>query len=260
MKANTFLLGCPRSGTTLLTEILNCNDMAAILMERHSHRDCHKILTLNDYSLPAVSDFQSFPCEHGALNFAIIQKLCKNQDQIRLYGDKIPKLFENLAFLESAKECKPIKIIATLRNPFDVCMSYNARLQLPTDDWRYSIEDGIRDWNTFLTRISAISRNFETYIFDYDNASSSFQSSESFSRLAAGIYDTLGIDSALLPSTFEKLMQIQVVAKDSLPSCNEERLNRRLSPREMKLIASNANFKAFNELSRDDEVFYKISG
>ena len=179
MQANTFIFGCPRSGTTLLTEILNCSDQSAILIERHAILNREKSLRLSDYETPKSADFDKYPCEHTDVNQKILESLHTIGNN-GIYGDKIPKLYENhLFFRDIQREGRnKVTVVATIRNVFDVCLSYNARLQSSTDNWRATIEDGIRDWNTFLKRLAVISREFPVLLFDYDNSSILFEDFE----------------------------------------------------------------------------------
>ena len=259
IQANTFIFGCPRSGTTLLAEILNCNDQAAMLIERHAVLNRDKSLRLADYEIPKSSDFAKYPCEHEHLNKKILESML-SMDSNRVYGDKIPKLYENHLFFQNIqRQGLKVTIIATIRNVFDVCLSYNARMKVRTDNWLATSEDGVRDWNTFLLRLLAISHDSSVLLFDYDNSSLFFEDFDQFQILSAKVYSSVGLDAQLTESGKTKLREVFKVAKNSLPTANPERLKRRLSPYEMKRITEKANFNLYNEICSKDEPIIRVS-
>lgn len=259
MQANTFIFGCPRSGTTLLTEILNCNEQSAILIERHAILNRDKSLRLTDYEIPKSSDFDKYPCEHHDVNQEILESL-QNIGNSGIYGDKIPKLYENhLFFKDIQKQGGNVTIVATIRNVFDVCLSYNARLKSNTDNWQSTIDDGIRDWNTFLKRLSVISRGFHVILFDYDNSSIFFEDFEKFQVLSSKVYDSLGLDGQLTKIGKQRLHEVFKIARGSLPSTNPERLKRRLAPYEMKSITNKANLDLYKRVCTLDEPIVHIN-
>jgi hypothetical protein len=260
MPANTFLLGCPRSGTTLLAEIINCNSQAAILIERHSILNRKKLLVLSDYEQPRVGNFEEFPCEHPAINSEILKKHDMAAGKLPIYGDKIPKLYENGSFFQSISDPTSVTIIATLRNVFDICLSYNARLKSTTDNWNLKISDGVRDWNTYLNRVNTISRSFNTYFFDYDEASEYFGSIESFVELSSLIYKSLGLPTGAGDIELDKLSKVHKVAKNALPIYNQERQGRRHTPESMKLITIESDFESYRNLVSKEIFYTKTSG
>ena len=259
MQANLFIFGCPRSGTTLLTEILNCSDQAAILIERHSLLNRNKKLRVADYDLSIASDFLSNPCEHVDLNRQILNTLSSASSAHVLYGDKIPKLYENQSFFnDAAVQGGKIKVIATIRNVFDVCLSYKARFNSESDNWSFTPEDGVRDWNLFLERVYQIGQAFPVALFDYDNASDGFGQFDDFLRLTYEIYESLSLSPRLTPAGLEKLAQVHRIAKGSLPAFNKERSQRRLSPPEMKYLSKHANFGLYSQIAGSRENFFEL--
>ena len=258
MQANTFIFGCPRSGTTLLTEILNCNDQSAILVERHALLNREKTLRLSDYEIPKSADFDKYPCEHTDVNQKILESL-QTIGSNGIYGDKIPKLYENHSFFKDIeRQNHKVTIVATIRNVFDVCLSYNARLQSNTDNWRATIEDGIRDWNTFLKRLAVISRGFPVILFDYDNSSVLFEDFDKFQILSSKVYDSFGLDRQLTEAGKERLHNVFTIARGSLPTTNPERLQRRLAPYEMKSITNKAKLDLYKRVCSQNEPIFRI--
>ena len=74
-KANLFIFGCPRSGTTLLAELVNCHRQAVVLIERHGILTSRKELNLASYEPACVRDFANLACEHEAVNTALLNRL-----------------------------------------------------------------------------------------------------------------------------------------------------------------------------------------
>ncbi|MFM2079579.1 MAG: hypothetical protein RLZZ219_261 [Cyanobacteriota bacterium] len=255
--ANLFIFGCPRSGTTLLAELVNCHRQALVLIERHGILNSSKQLSLASYNPACVSDYAALSCEHQQVNTALLNRL-QSQPILR-YGDKLPKLYEHQGFFDQAKG-REVTFVATLRNVFDVCLSYVARLRSAADPWSYSLEDGVRDWNTYVSRVRQIARDHRVLVFDYDAASRGFLDFDRFIAVCKGVYEAIGLatdDACIDRATLEEVYRR---AHGSLPSVNPERAARRLSPEEMRAIVLGANFSGYVELLQmaGDRICYPI--
>ena len=256
-KANLFIFGCPRSGTTLLAELVNCHRQAVVLIERHGILTSRKELNLASYEPACVRDFANLACEHEAVNTALLNRL--GAQPILRYGDKLPKLYEQQGFFDQARGAD-VTFVATLRNVFDVCLSYQARLRCAGDPWSYSIQDGVRDWNTYVSRVREIAREHRVLVFDYDAASRDFLDFAEFLAMARGVYEAIGLSSADDCIATEDLEEVYRRAHGSLPSVNPERAARRLAPEEMRAIVMSANFAGYVELVAmgGDRICYPI--
>lgn len=255
--ANLFIFGCPRSGTTLLAELINAHRQALVLIERHGILNSKKQLNLASYQPACVGDFEALKCEHRLVNLDLLNRL-QTQSILR-YGDKLPKLYEHQAFFDQVKGVD-VTFVATLRNVFDVCLSYLARLQSANDPWSYSIQDGVRDWNTYIARVRQIAKDHRVLMFDYDAASRGFRDFNAFLTVCKALYEAIGLVSADDCIDMDILQGVYTRAHGSLPSVNPERAARRLSPEEMRAIVLQADFTGYVELLRmgEERICYPI--
>tara|TARA_R110002072_G_scaffold19117_3_gene71361 strand:+ start:131 stop:907 length:777 start_codon:yes stop_codon:yes gene_type:complete len=148
-----FVVGCPRSGTTAMGMFLAEDSKVAMGIERYGHRmffgnftitpelfEKERFMTIED----GDTFYDSFDFSKNAYA-GIEEKL----DNALWVGDKIPKLYETL---EDLFDTFPdnTKVIFIFRNIFDVCASYNKRLNDPQDNWKYGTAAAIKDWNNSI--------------------------------------------------------------------------------------------------------------
>jgi hypothetical protein len=154
-----FVCGCPRSGTSAITQLLNSHESIGIGMER-----------FKNYIKPdSIQKFQSslferdrfFDFRHGDTNrvpnnsnptlekfYNRIQEKWDLPGQKLYVGDKIPFLYRFYNHMESG--FAQAKIIFMLRNVFEVARSFQNRYNDPDDAWRLDYRDGVRNWNHSL--------------------------------------------------------------------------------------------------------------
>jgi hypothetical protein len=245
MKPNTFLFGCPRSGTTLLASIINCNKEGAILIERHNQLNSQKRLSLDCYEPPIVDDFSANASRHALVNKDLLLRV--TQGIASRYGDKIPRLYMNTHFFDQEFPVGTI-LFGTLRNIFDIGLSYVARMASESDPWSLSLGDAIRHWNRYLERVEYLAQKHRLLIFDYDSAASAFDDFEQFQIVASLVYKAMGMRDSIESFDVEELLAVFKKARSSLPSVNKTRSARRLDPPMVQNIVLNANFSTYKRL------------
>ena len=201
-----FVSGCPRSGTTVVTTILNWSDELLIAQERFApllrhHPDS---FTPDLYQIPRFLDFRPGDCGYGS--FASKREYhspCanpKNFEDIggyRVVGDKITHLFRRFDMFRDAQWCKrDITIVHVIRNIRDVAASYESRRQDATDDWTDGAREAVAHWSESMQRVlELIERpidNVRLLLVDYDTL---FAAGEQ--ALLAGsrkLFDLLGVE------------------------------------------------------------------
>jgi hypothetical protein len=154
-----FICGCPRSGTTAITELLNTHPTIAIGMERYKYRIRRNTTDINASLFEAENFFKFCPKETNILpsqgNWTQLyqQMQTKFSTQLDLLvGDKNPFYFNSYEQMEAAM--KNIKWVFLLRNIEQVAASYNARAANPSDLWPQdnNYTKAVEHWNTALAR------------------------------------------------------------------------------------------------------------
>ena len=258
-KPNFFITGVPRSGTTLISEIINCHKSAAILIERFNLLYAKKELNSNCYELENVLNFKKFPNIHKDVNTEIASKI-KNFD-VKYYGEKIPKFYEDPVFLSEISSNGII--LATLRNPLDIFLSYAARKNSKNekDPEQFALLRGIKDFNRFLNNINSLKTKSKIFCFDYDLSSRQFVNFSQFLLLSKKIFQALDLSLNVNDYDEEKLKNVFKKAHNSLPTKNIERNNRRFLPIENRMIIKHVNIRLYEEfldLNPSLEPIYRV--
>ena len=151
-----FVSGCPRSGTTVLTTILNWSEEALVCQERFAPLVGRKpyLFTPELYRMPRILRFEKADCGYRsfqeAKGYSIWYANPKRFDDPGSYpviGDKITHLFRRFAMLDSpAWEDEDVTLVHVVRNPGDVVNSYASRHADLGDAWDWDHERGIADW------------------------------------------------------------------------------------------------------------------
>lgn len=151
-----FVSGCPRSGTTIVTTILNWSDEAFVCQERFAPLIGRKphLFSPELYQVPRILRFEKADCGYRsfgeAKGYSIWYANSKRFDDPGSYpviGDKITHLFRRFGLLEVGEWAREhVTLVHVVRNPLDVAASYAARYADATDDWDWDHTRGIADW------------------------------------------------------------------------------------------------------------------
>lgn len=154
-----FICGCPRSGTTVLTHLLNWNASVLLGIERFSvlFRRNREAFTPALFTSIRMPDIQPRDCGYRAFSereYSAAWARPKDfgqADGFPLVGDKIPRLFTELvAFEGEAWRDRNVIVLQIVRNPFDVANSYERRKANQLDNWDLDYERAIADWTSAL--------------------------------------------------------------------------------------------------------------
>ena len=159
-----FVCGCPRSGTTVLTQLLNWHPQISVGMERfgklldtNPQRFTPKIFGINRFFeiRPGDCFYDSF--EFRAYSQPYCSEFNRQKYQKSIYvGDKNPKLYEHFATVKENFADTGFKMIFILRDVYSVAESYNVRASNPDDKWKADndFKRAIIDWNKSISTIS----------------------------------------------------------------------------------------------------------
>lgn len=144
-----FIAGCPRSGTTALTEYLNQHEAILICNERYKYAPHPRNITMSLFTFDRILDYRegetNIPREHHV-------DLLKRKDPAKLkwVGDKrgmYVKWFELLS------ENNPGARFIVIHRPVEeVAESFEARKEDPRDQWRADFREAVERWNLALKR------------------------------------------------------------------------------------------------------------
>ena len=137
-KRQLFVCGTPRSGTTALARLLNTHPRIVVGIERYGTRLLRARATANQRALFAKERYFRFEPGDATGDFnAAYSKLSERSsskfDAARYVGDKVPRLYRRLDFLDSAfPGCVVVYIV---RNPIHVALSWQKRAERANDRW-----------------------------------------------------------------------------------------------------------------------------
>lgn len=157
-----FVCGCPRSGTTALTHILNWHPRIVLGIERFAalFRRAPQRFTPELFEIDRFSEIRQGDCGYGGfLEFPAYSNSWASpwdpQDiaTAAWVGDKITQLYQSFDVFEGeAWAGKDMVIVQIIRSVFDVARSYEARLLDPSDKWSFSYRDGILEWSEAIEK------------------------------------------------------------------------------------------------------------
>jgi hypothetical protein len=163
MKKHLFVCGCPRSGTTVITQLLNWHPQVSIGMERYGQllqrrpdRFSPKLFNSNRFFNIKERDcfYDSF--EFKAYSDWYCSKFSQEKYKDSIYvGDKIPEMYKFFAVIEKNFAETEYKIIFILRDLPSVAASYNARANNPQDRWNADkdAKQAVIDWNAAIVAV-----------------------------------------------------------------------------------------------------------
>lgn len=158
-----FVSGCPRSGTTVMTTLLNWHDSVLVTQERYAPLLKFDAAAFGPglFEPARMSEFRRGEC--GYTSFAAQREYSahyanpKDFSAIGSYpirGDKITHLYRNVErFEEPAWSGCDIMLVHMIRKLDDVVSSYETRRLDAADAWREGIDAAIRDWTASVEDI-----------------------------------------------------------------------------------------------------------
>lgn len=144
-----FVMGCPRSGTSALVNLLNLDPRVIIAFERF-RKTCHSV---EPFYFREEVFFNPARFETTQMVLDRYQKLRKRwQDEdVEIIGDKVPLYFQQLPRL--AREFPEARFVFLLRDLVPVASSFNVRAENPEDGYWPSDVDyrvALTQWNESL--------------------------------------------------------------------------------------------------------------
>lgn len=148
-KKYLFLCGCPRSGTTVLADLINCHPDICVGIERYYHRVLvHGELNPGLFEISRFLDYQPGDSFHSALPR---EQFLKSRVESTVWiGEKLPLLYKKFELLKNGFVGEDCAVIMIFRDPIAVAESYTTRALNVDDkewsrsqDWRHAIVD----WN-----------------------------------------------------------------------------------------------------------------
>ena len=168
-----FVGGCPRSGTTALTRLLNAHRDVLIGNERYYLRLKDGALTPEHFDRErflAIEEGDTHPNDPGLVFGDKPHWLGMDADEkweeARLIGDKHPPLWRSYALL--AERFASAHILYLIRNPFSVAESYQARFDDEADHWPFDAARGVRDWNESVAATLAAAAKLRLTVVTYE--------------------------------------------------------------------------------------------
>ncbi|GAB4531972.1 MAG: hypothetical protein Tsb0014_15980 [Pleurocapsa sp.] len=189
-KRFSFVCGCPRSGTTVLTQLLNWHPQVSIGMERFGQllQRNPQGFTPSIFDINRFFDIQNTDCFYNSFEFNAYSdwycsKFTKSKYQGSIcVGDKNPELYKYFDEVKHNFSESDFKIIFILRDINSVAESYEVRANNPNDrQWKAerNFKQAISDWNEAL---SALSKQLESQgsknnliIVNYDDLFSNYE-------------------------------------------------------------------------------------
>lgn len=154
-----FIAGCPRSGTSALTFLLNEHPRLAIGFERFKRLRAQ----LDPFHFEPEQFFSPVTAEtdiRGALLYERL-RLRWDRGEVRVIGDKVPLYTRVLPRL--LERFPPARVLVLVRDPLEVARSFRARARDPEDWWPAQNDHtlALRMWNEALAAVRAVDMELE---------------------------------------------------------------------------------------------------
>ena len=177
-----FVSGCPRSGTTMITTLLNWSDDAFVAQERYApllRRDPDALVP-SLFRAERLLDFRRGECGYASFQakreYTYQVANPKDFDALDRYpviGDKITHLFRRFElFGTPAWRDEDVTIVHVVRGLEGVAASYLARQRNADDKWEWGVDDALRDWTDAVECAHAYhqdaGRGTRLVLVDYD--------------------------------------------------------------------------------------------
>jgi hypothetical protein len=149
-----FIAGCPRSGTSALTFLLNEHPQLAIGFERYKRLRAQ----LDPFHFTAAQFFSPVTAETDIRGELLYERLHARWERgtVRVMGDKVPLYTRVLpALLERFPEAR---VLVLVRDPLEVARSFRRRAGDPEDWWpaENDHELAVRMWNDALAAVKEV--------------------------------------------------------------------------------------------------------
>ncbi|MEE4212452.1 MAG: sulfotransferase [Parvularcula sp.] len=169
MTRTLIVTGCPRSGTTALTKLLNAHPAILLGDERFYWRFEHGLIEPDDFKRSRFIDVRKEDrhWEEGRAPFPKDPEGAE-WDGLSYVGDKYPPLWRVWPTL--AGRLPAARLLFILRNPVSVAMSYRARKEDPSDPWSFDAFAGLKEWNEGVSAMnSALSSGIDADLVLYED-------------------------------------------------------------------------------------------
>lgn len=152
---NLFVVGCPRSGTTALAQLLNTHPRICIGIERYGLLGFRQHFRIR----PELFEYERFFSQEPKDTFyedmysflPAYEQMKRKYQQSQWVGDKIPMMFRSIDLLIG--HFPDAKVLFITRNIFHVAASYLRRARDPSDlTWKrdQGLDAAIKDWTDAL--------------------------------------------------------------------------------------------------------------
>lgn len=194
-----FICGCPRSGTTAITQAINEHPDAIIGVERYKYIAIGGKggdFTPDLFERDRFIDIRSTDTNGIHANQAIAQKATTLWPPHTI-GEKIPRLYMRQKYL---KETFPdSKLVAIVRDPLAVALSWQARADDPKDQWPNAngALKAFDEWNKSVEFIASAIPNWKDnlIVINYDTFFGYADLFELQDKIAT-LYDRLMLDQS----------------------------------------------------------------
>lgn len=173
LSVKLFVCGAPRSGTSILTELLSSHPSVSLGMERFRKLYAGNVLSESHFQF---EHFFSFPedetkiDENNGQYIHHYKKLRQKYRDSAVVGDEMPDLFRHYGYL--AKTFSPVGFIYIVRSVDAVASSWNRRAANPNDNWPSDNDaaTAVKRWNDAnrLT-LNAIGRGVPITVASYQS-------------------------------------------------------------------------------------------
>jgi hypothetical protein len=121
-------------------------------MERHGSRLRRESFHAELYNKRQFFDFETYP-NLARLAAPYYETEARKQfDSAAFVGDKLPLAYQSYKLI--TRVFPSARFVVLLRNIFDICESYQARLDDASDHWKFTAADAVAHWNSLLDFLS----------------------------------------------------------------------------------------------------------
>jgi hypothetical protein len=121
-------------------------------MERHGSRLRRESFHAELYNKRQFFDFETYP-NLARVAVPYYETAARTQfDSAAFVGDKLPLAYQSYKLI--TRVFPSAKFVVLLRNIFDICESYQARLDDASDNWNFTAADAVAHWNSLLAFLS----------------------------------------------------------------------------------------------------------
>ena len=194
-----FVCGAPRSGTTGLWRLLVQDPRIVLGMERHGSRLRPEAFRTDLYEKSGFFDFETYPNLARLADSYYANEAKQRFDSAVYVGDKLPLLYKVYDFVSAV--FPSAKTVILLRNIFDICESYQARLEDAADNWKFSAMDAVDHWNSLLVFLARRRKDPRVKVLVYEQFLSDINTYRD-------LYDFLGlsVDEGFV-ARYEKMLE-----------------------------------------------------